>query len=40
MTLGILGALQVEISPLLVYYKNYETIAFGGNTFYKVSLPN
>ena len=40
MTIGILGAMQEEISPLLEYYKTYETIAFGGNTFYKVSLPN
>ena len=40
MTIGILGAMQEEISPLLKYYKTYETIAFGGNTFYKVSLPN
>lgn len=38
MTIGILGAMQEEISPLLDHYKTYETIAFGGNTFYKVSL--
>lgn len=40
MTIGILGAMQEEISPLLDHYKTYETIAFGGNTFYKVSLEN
>lgn len=40
MTIGILGAMQEEISPLLEHYKTYETIAFGGNTFYKVSLSN
>ncbi len=38
MTLGILGAMQEEISPLLEYYKSYETLTFGGNTFYQVSL--
>lgn len=40
MTIGILGAMQEEISPLLEHYKTYETIAFGGNTFYKISLGN
>lgn len=40
MTIGILGAMQEEISPLLDHYKTYETIAFGGNSFYKVSLEN
>lgn len=40
MTLGIIGALPAEIAPLLAHYKDYETIEFGGNTFYKVKLAN
>ena len=38
MTLGIIGALPEEIAPLLAHYKEYETIEFGGNTFYKIQL--
>ncbi|MDD6054949.1 MAG: 5'-methylthioadenosine/adenosylhomocysteine nucleosidase [Helicobacter sp.] len=38
MTIGIMGAMQEEITPLLEYYKDYEIISFGGNTFYKVNL--
>lgn len=37
MTIGILGAMNEEIALLLEHYKDYETIKFGGNTFYKVN---
>ncbi len=39
MVIGIMGAMQEEITPLLEHYKNYEAIDFGGNTFYRVLLP-
>lgn len=38
MTIGIIGAMPEEITPLLTHYRTYETISFGGNTFYKVNL--
>ncbi|WP_299549573.1 5'-methylthioadenosine/adenosylhomocysteine nucleosidase [uncultured Helicobacter sp.] len=38
MIIGIIGAMREEITPLLEHYKEYETIAFGGNTFYRVIL--
>lgn len=38
MVIGIIGAMQEEITPLLDFYKDYETITFGGNIFYKVQL--
>lgn len=38
MVIGIIGAMREEITPLLEHYKEYEAIAFGGNTFYKVTL--
>lgn len=37
MTIGILGAMNEEIALLLEHYKIYETINFGGNTFYKIN---
>lgn len=40
MTIGIMGAMQEEIAPLLEHYKSYTTTPFGGNTFYKVELEN
>ncbi|MBX7491196.1 5'-methylthioadenosine/adenosylhomocysteine nucleosidase [Helicobacter turcicus] len=40
MTIGIIGAMREEITPLLEHYKKHEAIAFGGNTFYKVTLGN
>ncbi|WDL74991.1 5'-methylthioadenosine/adenosylhomocysteine nucleosidase [Helicobacter winghamensis] len=38
MVIGIIGAMCEEITPLLEHYKDYETLVFGGNTFYKVAL--
>lgn len=38
MKIGILGATSEEIAPLLEYYKDYKSIAFGGNTYYEVKL--
>ncbi|QOQ98087.1 5'-methylthioadenosine/adenosylhomocysteine nucleosidase [Helicobacter winghamensis] len=38
MIIGVIGAMREEITPLLEHYKDYETLAFGGNTFYKVAL--
>lgn len=40
MKLGILGATSEEITPLLEYYKDYQTIDFGGNRYYQVRLGN
>ena len=40
MTIGIIGAMQEEITPLLEHYQVYETLEFGGNSFYKVTLGN
>lgn len=37
-TIGIIGAMQEEITPLLEYYKEYETIQLGKLKFYKVTL--
>ena len=36
MKVGILGAMDEEIMLLLEHYKDYESICFGGNTFYKI----
>ncbi|TLD88229.1 5'-methylthioadenosine/adenosylhomocysteine nucleosidase [Helicobacter sp. MIT 05-5294] len=38
MIVGIMGAMPEEIAPLLAHYQTYESISFGGNTFYKVVL--
>lgn len=40
MTFGIIGALPEEIAPVLAHYKDYETLEFGGNTFYKIKVGN
>lgn len=40
MTFGIIGALPEEIAPVLAHYKDYETLEFGGNTFYKIKAGN
>jgi adenosylhomocysteine/aminodeoxyfutalosine nucleosidase len=37
-TIGIIGAMKDEITPLLEYYKDYEIITLGKLTFYKVKL--
>ncbi|RDU62834.1 5'-methylthioadenosine/adenosylhomocysteine nucleosidase [Helicobacter didelphidarum] len=37
MTIGIIGAMREEITPLLEFYKEYERIEAAGNTFYKVN---
>lgn len=36
MKVGILGAMDEEIMLLLEHYKDYESICFGGNTFYQI----
>lgn len=38
MVIGIIGAMQEEIMPLLEHYQTYEEIPFGGNVFYRVNL--
>lgn len=38
MTIGIIGAMQEEITPLLEHYQDYETIEFCGHSYYRVSL--
>lgn len=38
MTIGIIGAMQEEITPLLEHYQAYETIEFCGHSYYRVSL--
>ncbi|RDU73380.1 5'-methylthioadenosine/adenosylhomocysteine nucleosidase [Helicobacter aurati] len=37
MTIGVIGAMQEEIAPLLEKYNNYQKIIIGNNTYYKVS---
>jgi adenosylhomocysteine/aminodeoxyfutalosine nucleosidase len=37
-TIGIIGAMEDEITPLLEYYKEYETINLGKLKFYKVTI--
>jgi len=36
MKIAILGAMKEEITPLLEYYKTYETVEYGQNTYYLV----
>jgi adenosylhomocysteine/aminodeoxyfutalosine nucleosidase len=36
MRIGILGAMQEEITPLLEYFQTYETVQYAGNEYYKV----
>lgn len=38
MKIGIMGAMSEEITYLLEYYKEYETISFGGNDYHKVKI--
>ncbi|PAF42528.1 5'-methylthioadenosine/adenosylhomocysteine nucleosidase [Helicobacter sp. 11S02629-2] len=40
MTIGILGAMQEEIKPLLDYFKDYETIKVGKQNFYHIKYKN
>lgn len=40
MKIGIMGAMSEEIAYLLEYYKEYETISFGGNDYHKVRFSN
>ena len=37
MNIGIIGAMREEIDPLLSFVKNYETIEYANNTFYKAT---
>jgi adenosylhomocysteine/aminodeoxyfutalosine nucleosidase len=37
MKIGILGAMQEEIKPLLEVFKDYEEIKYANNTYYKAS---
>lgn len=37
MKIGIIGAMNEEITPLLSLFDKYESITLGGNTFYKIS---
>ena len=37
-TIGIIGAMKDEITPLLQHYKNYTTIKLGKLEFYKITL--
>lgn len=37
MKIAILGAMKEEITPLLEYYKTYETVEYGQNTYYLVN---
>lgn len=37
-TIGIMGAMNEEITPLLEIFGNFERIELGGNTFYKVEF--
>lgn len=36
--IGIIGAMKEEITPLLEYYKEYETIKYANNEFYKINI--
>ncbi len=36
--IGIIGAMREEITPLLEYYKEYETISYANNEFYKINF--
>lgn len=40
MKIAILGAMKEEITPLLEYYKTYETVEYGENTYYIVKKDN
>lgn len=35
MTIGIMGAMQEEVEPLLEFFKEYETIEYADNKYYK-----
>ncbi len=37
MTLAILGAMPEEIEPILNFFKNYESVEYGNNTYYKTT---
>ena len=39
-TIGIIGAMREEITPLLEFFKEYEEIKIGGNSFYKTTYKN
>ncbi len=38
--IGIIGAMQEEITPLLALFDTYDRIHFGGNVFYRVAYKN
>jgi adenosylhomocysteine/aminodeoxyfutalosine nucleosidase len=40
MNIGIIGAMRDEILPLLEYYKAYEEIIIGNQTYYKIEYNN
>jgi len=37
MTIGIIGAMQEEIEPLLEIFKDYKSVSYANNTYYKAS---
>ncbi len=37
MTLAIMGAMQEEVEPLLEFFKDYETIEYASNKYYKTT---
>lgn len=39
-TIGIIGAMREEITPLLDFFKKYEEIKIGGNSFYTTTYKN
>lgn len=39
-TIAIIGAMREEITPLLEYFKNYESITIGENLYYKLVYKN
>ncbi|RDU63176.1 5'-methylthioadenosine/adenosylhomocysteine nucleosidase [Helicobacter sp. MIT 14-3879] len=38
--IAIIGAMKEEITPILEYFKKYETISLGENTYYKLEYQN
>lgn len=40
MTIGIMGAMIEEIEPLLRFFKEYETVEFADNKYYKTKYKN
>ena len=39
-TIGIIGAMREEIMPLLDFFKKYEEVKIGGNSFYTTTYKN